>query len=133
MNWFINPDTIHSLLFGKFSTPPYFLILASLVIIATTGLAFTASLMMQLEIWKSSHFQATSSRWNALQLAFPFTGLSAGVTVLLAGLMMTAGLPILFSSLLALAIALFLGTYAWSRIGQRMSHRMIETYLAEQL
>ncbi len=102
------------------------------MIIAATGLAFTASLM-QLEIWKSSHFQATSSRWNALQLAFPFTGLSTGVTVLLAGLMMTAGLPILLSSLLALAIALFLGTYAWSRIGQRMSHRMIETYLAEQL
>ena len=133
MNWFINPDTINALLFGKFPTPPYFLMLASLLIIATAGLAFTASLMMQLEIWKSNHFEATSSRWNALQLAFPFTGLSAGVTFLLAGLLMTAGLPILLSSLLALAIALVLGTYAWSRIGQRMSHRMIKTYLAEQM
>lgn len=95
--------------------PPYFLVLAGLLIGITCGLAFQATLKQKAQDWLKL---PVSQKIDLSVLQIPFLGMCLGICVFLA-----SGFEIfLLDSWLAYAIAfpttIFIGSLVWIQLGQ---------------
>lgn len=101
-----------------FPDPPYFLILAGLLIGLTSGLAFDATLRQAVRDWSQSRSTRTLANLQTGTLVIPFLGICAGVCLFLASGMQIFGFPgqLAYSA----AIPLTVGTagLVWFQLGK---------------
>ena len=114
-----------------YSEPPYFLLVAGLLVALTCGAAFAATLKLIVQKWSSDRAAQSIARLPVGQLVVPFLGIVGGV-----GIFLSAGLEIFgFPSWLAYAVAvpltLLIGLLIWLQLGSMLS--MVEQQGFESL
>ncbi|KAM3113455.1 hypothetical protein [Phormidesmis sp. 146-33] len=129
MNWDLYLQQFQEFVFSKSEHPPYVLLSVGLLIGATSGLAFVATLRLEINAWYKNHSAQKLARWERLKLAIPFTGTIAGLWVFLGAGLQALGLSPLLAWLFALGLAGFVGQFTWSQLGRRIGKGAVQFYL----
>lgn len=101
-----------------FPEPPYFLLLAGLLISLASGLAFQAVLKQAVQEWAKNRSTRTLANLQGTQLAIPFLGIAAGICVFLASGMEFFGFSAKLSYVLSLPLTIFTSWLVWYQLGK---------------
>ena len=100
-----------------FSEPPYFLLVAGLLVASTCGAAFAATLKQIVQKWSSDRAADVVARLRTGQLLVPFLGISVGVCMFLASGLEIFAFPGWLSYAVAVPLTLLLGLLVWFQLG----------------
>jgi hypothetical protein len=98
--------------------PPYFLLLASLLVSLASGVAFEAVLKQSVRDWQKNRSTRTLEGLRGMQLFVPFVGIAAGAAVFLAAGVEIFGLPTRFAYALSIPMTLLIGWLVWTQLGK---------------
>lgn len=100
-----------------FPEPPYFLLVAGLLVALTCGSAFAATLKQIVQKWSSDRAADVVARLRTGQLLVPFLGILAGVCLFLSSGLEIFGFPGWLSYAVAVPLTLLLGLLVWFQLG----------------
>jgi hypothetical protein len=100
------------------SDPPYFLLLASLLMSLASGAAFEAVLKQSVRDWQKNRSTRTLANLRGLQLFVPFVGIAIGSAVFLAAGVEIFGLPTKIAYALSVPMTVLVGWLVWSQLGK---------------
>jgi formate hydrogenlyase subunit 3/multisubunit Na+/H+ antiporter MnhD subunit len=101
-------------------TPPYFLLLAGLLIAIASGTAFSAVLKGTVEEWYKNKSTRSISKLQGFDLQLPFTGICLGSCVFLASGMCIFGFTPLIAYGMALPLVLLSAGLVWSQLKKNL-------------
>jgi hypothetical protein len=121
MTWMTFPHQLLSLVDFRFSDPPYFLLVLSLLVGLTSGTSLVA-LLKQRRGSLPQNLSFSNVPWRGkLQFFTPFLGTAAGLWIFLASGLEIFGLSTLLSYAISLALTALIGAIAWSQVGGILS------------
>lgn len=100
-----------------FPEPPYFLLVAGLLVSLTCGTAFAGTLKEIVQKWSSDRAADVVARLRTRQLLIPFLGISAGVCMFLSSGLEIFGFPGWLSYAVAVPLTLLIGLLVWFQLG----------------
>lgn len=98
--------------------PPYFLLIAGLLISITSGLAFEATLKQAVQEWANNRSTRTLARLQGSALRLPYLGICVGICVFLASGVQIFNFPAGLAYAIAASLTLFIGLLVWSQLGK---------------
>jgi uncharacterized protein (DUF2062 family) len=98
--------------------PPYFLLIASLLISFASGAAFNSVLKQSVQRWSISRSTRDLANLRGLQLLLPFLGIVAGVCVFLSSGMEFFGIPSKLAYTIAVPLTLAIAALIWFQLGK---------------
>ena len=104
-----------------FSEPPYFLLVAGLLVALTCGSAFAATLKQIVQKWSSDRGGSISKLQIGGVLLVPFLGICAGVCMFLSSGLEIFGFPGWLSYAVAVPLTLLLGLLIWLQLGSMLN------------
>lgn len=105
-----------------FSEPPYFLLVAGLLVALTCGSAFAATLKQIVQKWSSARASKAIAKLQiGGQLLVPFLGICAGVCIFLSSGLEIFGFPAMLSYVVAVPLTLLLGLLVWLQLGSMLN------------
>ena len=104
-----------------FSEPPYFLLVAGLLVALTCGSAFAATLKQIVQKWSSDRASKISKLQVGGVLLVPFLGICAGVCLFLSSGLEIFGFPGWLSYAVAVPLTLLLGLLIWLQLGSMLN------------
>ncbi len=107
-----------------FPQPPYFLLIAGLLIGITSGLAFEATLKIQVNEWVKQRKANSQEQKLGFNLLFPFWGICIGICIFLASGLEIFILNRWFAYCLSLPMTLFIGGLVWNQLGKLLQQLM---------
>lgn len=96
--------------------PPYFLVLAGLLIAFSCGSAFYTTLVRSIQEWSKQRSSRLLASLQGAQLFLPFFGVSLGSCVFLASSLQIFSLPGSFAYLLSLLMTLLINGLIWAQL-----------------
>lgn len=106
-------------------TPPYFLLVAGLLIAITSGLAFSAVLTGTVNDWYKKRSTRSISKLKGFDLQLPFAGICLGSCIFLASGMCIFGFTSLIAYGMALPLVLLSAGLVWYQL--RKNLEMLES------
>ena len=101
-----------------FPEPPYFLLVAGLLVALTCGAAFAGTLKQIVEKWSSARASKAIAKLQIGGLLLvPFLGICAGVCIFLSSGLEIFGFPAWLSYAVAVPLTLLLGLLVWLQLG----------------
>jgi hypothetical protein len=100
-----------------YSNPPYFWLLAGLLIGATSGAAFEATLKQLVREWSKTRSTRAIAYLQGMPLQLPFCGICVGICVFLGSGLEIFGFPAALSYLISVPLTVFIGWLVWSQLG----------------
>lgn len=101
-----------------YSYPPYFLLVAGLLIAITSGVAFETTLKASVQDWAKNRSTRTLANMRGMSLIVPFLGICLGIWLFLASGIAIFGFPGLIAYGVAFLLTVLTGTLVWSQLGQ---------------
>lgn len=101
--------------------PPYFLVLAGLLIAFTSGTAFYTTLVQSIQEWSKQRSSRLLASLQGTQLLLPFLGVSLGSCVFLASGLQIFSLPASFSYIVSLLMTLLVNGLVWAQLQKLLS------------
>lgn len=102
-------------------TPPYFLLVAGLLIAIASGTAFSAVLKESVGEWYKNRSTRSISKLQGFDLQLPFVGICLGSCVFLASGMSIFGFPALISYGMALPLVLLSAGLVWYQLKKNLA------------
>ena len=102
-------------------TPPYFLLVAGLLIAIASGTAFSAVLKESVGEWYKNRSTPSNSKLQGFDLKLPFAGICLGSCVFLASGMSIFGFPTLVSYGMALPLVLLSAGLVWYQLKKNLA------------
>lgn len=99
-------------------SPPYVLLIASLLASIASGVAFEAVLKQSVREWSKSRSTRSLANLQGFQLLVPFLGMTGGVCVFLSSGMEIFGFPAKLAYIIALPLTVFISWLVWSQLGK---------------
>ncbi|MBD2180656.1 hypothetical protein H6S82_16280 [Planktothrix sp. FACHB-1355] len=106
------------LLVSMFPEPPYFFLLAGLLVGVTSGLAFEATLKQLAQEWFRTRSTRTLVYLQGVQLQLPFLGICVGICIFLASGLEIFGFPASLSYVIAVSLTVLIALLVWSQLGK---------------
>jgi hypothetical protein len=103
------------------SEPPYFLLVAGLLMALTSGAAFSATLKQIVHKWSSARAAAAIAKLPTGQLVVPFLGISAGVCMFLSSGLEIFGFTAMLSYVVAGSLTLLIGLLVWVQLSSMLA------------
>ena len=100
-----------------YSNPPYFLLLAGLLIGVTSGAAFEATLKQLVAEWVKTRSSRAIASLQGTPLQLPFIGICGGICVFLGSGLEIFGFPTALSYLIATSLTALIGWLVWTQLG----------------
>ncbi len=100
-----------------YSEPPYFLLVAGILVALTSGTAFAATLKQIVQKWSSDRAADVVTRLRTGQLLVPFIGILAGVCMFLGSGLEIFAFPGWLSYAVAVPLTLLIGLLVWFQLG----------------
>jgi formate hydrogenlyase subunit 3/multisubunit Na+/H+ antiporter MnhD subunit len=97
--------------------PPYFLLIAGLLVGITSGIAFEATLKQSAQEWSRNRSTRTIANLKGVSLRLPFLGICSGVCVFLASGVAIFGFPAKVGYAIALPMTILIGGLVWVQLG----------------
>jgi O-antigen/teichoic acid export membrane protein len=105
-----------------FSEPPYFLLVAGLLVALTCGTAFAATLKQIVQKWSNDRASKSIAKLRIGGLLLvPFLGICAGVCIFLFSGLEIFGFPAWLSYAVAVPLTLLLGLLVWLQLGSMLA------------
>ena len=101
-----------------FPDPPYFLLVAGLLISITSGVAFEATLKQAVQDWAKNRSTRTLAALQGMQLFVPFLGITAGSCLFLGSGMEIFGFSTKLSYVLSVPLSILTSWLVWSQLGK---------------
>lgn len=98
--------------------PPYFLLVAGLLISLASGVAFEAVLKQSVRDWAKNRSTRTLANLQGLQLFLPFLGMGFGVCLFLSSGMEVFGFSTKLSYIISLPLTVFISWLVWWQLGK---------------
>lgn len=98
--------------------PPYFLLVAGLLISLASGAAFEAVLKQSVQEWSRNRSTRTLANLQGMRLFLPFLGISLGICLFLSSGMEIFGFSTDLSYLIAIPLTVFIGWLVWAQLGK---------------
>lgn len=96
--------------------PPYFLLVAGILMALTSGAAFAATLKLIVQKWSRDRAAKVSATLPTQKLLVPFLGISGGVCFFLSAGLEIFGFPALLAYAVALPLTLLIGLLVWLQL-----------------
>ena len=96
--------------------PPYFLLLAGLLVALTSGAAFEATLKQMVEAWQANPETHSLENLQKSGVWFPYVGITLGVGLFLSSGMQIFGFPLELAVTFALPLTLGSALLVWSQL-----------------
>lgn len=101
-----------------YSEPPYFLLVAGLLVGMACGSAFDTTLKQLVREWAKNRSTRTLMNLQGTQLFVPFLGIAAGVCVFLAAGLEIFGFPFPLSYVISLPLTVLSSWLIWYQLGK---------------
>lgn len=101
--------------------PPYFVLIAGLLVALTSGTAFSATLKQIVQKWSDARAVNQTAKLPTRQLIFPFLGISAGVCMFLASGLETFGFSSFLSYAVGIPLTLFTSLLVWYQLNSMLT------------
>lgn len=101
--------------------PPYFLLVAGLLVALTSGAAFSATLKQIVQKWSDAKAVNETAKMPTRQLVVPFLGISAGVCMFLCSGLTIFGFTNLLAYPIGGAITLLSGLLVWFQLNSMLA------------
>lgn len=101
--------------------PPYFVLVAGLLVALTCGTAFSATLKQIVQKWSDARAVNETAKMPTRQLIFPFLGISAGVCMFLASGLETFGFSFFLSYAVGIPLTLLTGLLVWYQLNSMLT------------
>lgn len=101
--------------------PPYFLLVAGLLVALTSGTAFAAMLKRMAQQWTSDRTSNVAVKLPIRELVIPFLGMTAGVGMFLTSGLSIFGFPIMLASAVGIPLTLITGLLVWFQLGSMLA------------
>ncbi|MBW4679619.1 MAG: hypothetical protein KME19_05835 [Microcoleus vaginatus WJT46-NPBG5] len=101
-----------------YSEPPYFLLVAGLLVGMACGSAFDTTLKQLVREWAKNRSTRTLMNLQGTQLFVPFLGIGAGVCVFLAAGLEIFGFPFPLSYVISLPLTVLSSWLIWYQLGK---------------
>lgn len=102
-------------------TPPYFLLVAGLLIAIASGTAFSGVLKESIGDWYKNRSTRSISKMQGFDLQLPFVGICLGSCIFLASGMSIFGFPTLISYGMALPLVLLSAGLVWYQLRKNLA------------
>lgn len=123
---------LENLVLSRSTNPPYVVLFAGLLIALTSGIAFSATLQIQVDLWhKTRNSHSNVPRWEKLKLLIPFGGTIVGFCLFLGSSLEVFGMSPFSSWTISLLLSAILGTVVWLQIGKSIGKGVLRSYLDE--
>jgi hypothetical protein len=110
--------------------PPYFLLIAGLLVALTSGAAFSATLKQIVQKWSDARAMNQVAKLPTRQLVIPFLGISAGVCMFLCSGLEIFGFPNILAYAVGVPITLLSGLLVWFQLNSMLALAEREGYQA---
>lgn len=97
--------------------PPYFLLVAGLIVSLTSGLAFEGTLKQAVQDWVRNRSTRTLATLQGPALMLPFIGICIGVCVFLASGIEIFGFPRMIAYGLSFVLTILTAALVWYQLG----------------
>lgn len=104
-----------------FPEPPYFLLVAGMLVALTCGAAFSGTLKLIVQKWSSDRAAKAIARLPMGRLLVPYLGISAGVCLFLSAGLEIFGFPATLAYAVAVPLTLLLGLLVWLQLGSMLA------------
>lgn len=98
--------------------PPYFLMIAGLLISLASGAAFEAVLKQSVQEWAKHRSTRTLANLQGFRLFFPFLGMAFGVCFFLSSGMEIFGFSSVLAYIVALPLTILISWLVWWQLGK---------------
>jgi hypothetical protein len=100
---------------------PFVMLLAGLLISATSGLAFQETLKQSLKEWSRSRSSRILATLRGFTLVLPYLGMSAGICVFLASGLQIFSFPLFMAYAIAAPLTLISALLVWYQLGRLLT------------
>ena len=104
-----------------FPEPPYFVLVAGMLVALTCGSAFAATLKLIVQKWSSDRAAKAIANLPMGRLLVPYLGISAGVCLFLSAGLEIFGFPATLTYAVAVPLTLLLGLLVWLQLGSMLA------------
>lgn len=101
--------------------PPYFVLIAGLLVALTSGTAFSATLKQIVQKWSDARAVNQTAKMPTRQLIFPFLGISAGVCMFLSSGLEIFGFTPFLSYAVGIPLTLLTGLLVWYQLNSMLT------------
>lgn len=101
--------------------PPYFILVAGLLVALTSGTAFAAMLKGIAQKWTSNQAADAVVKFQTRQLIIPFLGMTAGVGMFLSSGLSIFGFPTMLACAVGVPLTLLTGLLVWFQLGSMLA------------
>lgn len=101
--------------------PPYFVLVAGLLVALTSGAAFSATLKQIVQKWSDARAVNQTAKLPTTRLIFPFLGISAGVCMFLSSGLETFGFSSFLSYAVGIPLTLFTSLLVWYQLNSMLT------------
>lgn len=130
MHWFISLEQFEELATSR-PTPPYFLLLAGLLIILSCLIPLTIGVRQSMKYWSTTPSPDGLTGGGRLQVILPFLGTVGGVCILLAAALEVLGSPVIPAIFFSLLFTIVIGYFTWLQLGKVLSRRIVRSYIKQ--
>jgi hypothetical protein len=128
MDWLISLEQFEWLALSR-PSPPYFMLVAGLLISITCIIPLAIGVRQWLTYWLQNSSTNSLPAGGRLQVVVPFSGTLGGFYIFFASGLEVFGLPVLPSLFLSLLATALLGYLAWLQLGRMLSRRAVRSYI----
>lgn len=104
-----------------FPEPPYFVLVAGMLVALTCGSAFAATLKLIVQKWSSDRAAKVSASLPMGQLLVPYLGIAGGVCLFLSAGLEIFGFPATLTYAVAVPLTLLIGLLVWLQLGSMLA------------
>lgn len=104
-----------------YAEPPYFLLVAGLLVSLTSGSAFSATLKQIVQKWSNTRGTDAVTKLSIRQLLVPFLGICVGVCMFLSSGLEIFGFSVMLSYAVAVPLTLLIGLLVWVQLGSMLA------------
>lgn len=101
-----------------YNEPPYFLLVAGLLVSLASGVAFDAVLKQSVQAWQKSRSTRSLANLQGAQLFIPFVGIAFGVCLFLSSGVEIFGFPTKLAYIISVPLTVFIGWLVWWQLGK---------------
>jgi formate hydrogenlyase subunit 3/multisubunit Na+/H+ antiporter MnhD subunit len=98
--------------------PPYFVLIAGLLISITSGAAFEAVLKRSVQDWAKNRSTRSLATLKGLELSLPFLGMAFGVCLFLSSGVEIFGFPTKLAYAISIPLTLFISGLIWRQLNR---------------
>ncbi|MBD2464165.1 hypothetical protein H6G89_24490 [Oscillatoria sp. FACHB-1407] len=127
MDWLISLDDFNNLATAR-PEPPYFLLVAGLLIVLACALPLAIVVRQRMDYWAKNFSPNSLPKGGRLQVILPFSGVMGGICIAAASGLEILGVPVLPSLVFAAILTFLISYLAWSGLGRALSRRVLRSY-----